>query len=448
MRRRDPPGRARVAIAAVLAAAGVRLQRSGGARRARADTSRRLRAPGRGDRAPRHRVRGERRGGARRRIPATTRSTSAISRPTPSSSASRWWAAAAWSARSARPRRSTFLALPDGATIPIFMAPPERLLPGRRDDAEARGAPLVARAGGRRARGRRGRRRTARRSATAEHYDPATATFCAVVVPRGARPGNGFVGRALATLARRARRAERRPRSRVIAVFDPATDAFGETELIVERRAFHGAIAIDDDARADHRRLHRGRRPARAAARRARTRTSTTPTSRASTNAARTDAVAQAGPARRCSISGVQRDGRRALRAGGRRAGGGRAGSDGGGPVRARGADGGGDRRHARAGRACSTAARVLTAFAADEATASSGAASVIAPGADPARPVTRGTAAAPACGWSTLEDGRVLAFGGDQPDVLRYDPTAERVAGAAVPGDAVAARRDRGAAR
>jgi hypothetical protein len=53
------------------------------------------------------------------------------------------------------------------------------------------------------------------------------------------------------------------------------------------------------------------------------------------------------------------------------------------------------------------------------------GAASVIAPGAEAAHPV----AAAPALRrvrLVTLEDGRVLGLGGDQPDLVRYDPTIE----------------------
>jgi len=66
----------------------------------------------------------------------------------------------------------------------------------------------------------------------------------------------------------------------------------------------------------------------------------------------------------------------------------------------------------------------VLTAFAADGA-APSGGASVIAPDA----PGAHAVAAAPPLSrvrLVTLEDGRVLGLGGDQADLLRYDPTAD----------------------
>lgn len=134
--------------------------------------------------------------------------------------------------------------LADGATIPVFMAPPEGAcaLPDR---AEARTRPIVAAAadgvlimGGVGAGGGL--------LSSAERYDPATATFVPVTVPSElVDPDNGLAGGVLTSM----------PDGRVVltgtargvlAIYDPVTHAFG-TPVLTDRRALHAAIALDAD---------------------------------------------------------------------------------------------------------------------------------------------------------------------------------------------------------
>ena len=135
-----------------------------------------------------------------------------------------------------------FDALADGATIPIFMAPPDGFCPLAPMRA-ARRAPLVARAsdgvlivGGVDAAGTP--------LTTAERYDPTTGTFTEVAVPE-ILGQNGFVGATLTAL----------PDGRVVlaggpqpvaTIYNPERHAFGESVLI-ESRAFHAALAVDTD---------------------------------------------------------------------------------------------------------------------------------------------------------------------------------------------------------
>ena len=133
-----------------------------------------------------------------------------------------------------------FRDLPNGATIPIFMAPPDGFCPLGTMRA-ARRAPLVARAGdgvlivG-------GFDADDKPLASAERYDPATGTFLAVTVP-SILGESGFLGATLTPL----------PDGRVVlaggpqpvaTIYNPATHAFGESVLI-EGRAFHAAVATE-----------------------------------------------------------------------------------------------------------------------------------------------------------------------------------------------------------
>jgi len=131
--------------------------------------------------------------------------------------------------------------LASGTTLPVFMAPPDGFCPTGAM-IEARTAPLVARAGdgvlivG-------GLGADGRPLATAERYDPATATFTSVPVP-AVLGENGFVGASLTPL----------PDGRVVVsggpqpvatIYDPETHAFADSVLI-EGRAFHVAIATGE----------------------------------------------------------------------------------------------------------------------------------------------------------------------------------------------------------
>jgi len=136
-----------------------------------------------------------------------------------------------------------FDALADGAAIPIFMAPPDGVC-AIADLGTPRTGPLVARAGdGVLIAGGLG---PAGPLSTAELYDPATATFAEVAVPDAlVDPDNGLFGGVLTSL----------PDGRVVltgtargvlAIYDPATRAFG-TPAVIDRRALHAAIALDAD---------------------------------------------------------------------------------------------------------------------------------------------------------------------------------------------------------
>lgn len=131
-----------------------------------------------------------------------------------------------------------FADLADGATLPIFMAPPDGFCP-LGDMRAARRAPLVARAGdgvlivG-------GVDDAGNPLASAERYEPATGTFQSVTVP-AILGESGFLGATLTPL----------PDGRVVlaggpqpvaTIYNPATHAFGESVLI-EARAFHVAVA-------------------------------------------------------------------------------------------------------------------------------------------------------------------------------------------------------------
>ncbi len=133
--------------------------------------------------------------------------------------------------------------LASGTEIPLFMAPSNGLCPTVSPMADARIAPLLARAGdGVLVIG--GHDGAGRYLSTAELYDPATATFSPIDVPE-ILGENGFAGTALATLADGRVVVSGGPQQ-VITIFDPATRRFGESVLI-ESRAFHTAIAIGDD---------------------------------------------------------------------------------------------------------------------------------------------------------------------------------------------------------
>ncbi len=134
-----------------------------------------------------------------------------------------------------------FAELPDGATLPIFMAPIGGFCPVGAL-TEPRAAPLVARAGdGVLVAGGIG---PGGPLATAEFYDPATATFTAVEVPGAAVDlANGLVGAVLTTLPDGSVVLTGGARG-VLTVFDPANATFGPVFSITQR-AFHAAIATD-----------------------------------------------------------------------------------------------------------------------------------------------------------------------------------------------------------
>ncbi|HEU0036351.1 MAG TPA: hypothetical protein VFQ53_37320 [Kofleriaceae bacterium] len=135
-----------------------------------------------------------------------------------------------------------FGALDDGAAIPVMMAPPGGFCPVGAL-VEPRRGPLVARAGeGVLVVGGVG---PAGPLSTAERYDPRTATFAPVDVPDALQdPVNGLAGAVLATL----------PDGRVVltggsrglmAIYDPDSGQFGAAFAFAPPRAFHGAIATD-----------------------------------------------------------------------------------------------------------------------------------------------------------------------------------------------------------
>ncbi|MGE0872462.1 MAG: hypothetical protein AB7P03_28160 [Kofleriaceae bacterium] len=130
--------------------------------------------------------------------------------------------------------------LADGVAIPVFMTPPGGAC---RTGAltTPRVAPLVARAGaGVLVLG--GTDGAGGWLPSAEYYDPATASFSPIEVPE-VLGQNGFAGTALATMPDGRVVVTGGPQP-VITVFDPQTRTFGESVLI-ESRAFHSAIAID-----------------------------------------------------------------------------------------------------------------------------------------------------------------------------------------------------------
>ncbi|HEY5926823.1 MAG TPA: hypothetical protein VIV11_34285 [Kofleriaceae bacterium] len=135
-----------------------------------------------------------------------------------------------------------FNALADQAEIPIVMAPPDGFCPVG-PMMEPRTSPLVARAGdGVLIAGGLGP--SGERLSTAEYYDPATTTFTAVSVPPSLLDAdNGLAGAVLSEL----------PDGRVVltgtashafAIFS-ATDRRFTTPSLFDHRAFHGAYAVD-----------------------------------------------------------------------------------------------------------------------------------------------------------------------------------------------------------
>lgn len=137
-----------------------------------------------------------------------------------------------------------FDALEDGTQIPIVMAPPAGFCPVG-PMTEPRVAPLVARAGpGVLIAGGLGP--SGERLSTAEYYDPATATFTPVDVPPSlVDPDNGLAGAVLSELPD-GRVAITGTASHALAYFS-ATDRKLTAPSLFDHRAYHGARAIDDD---------------------------------------------------------------------------------------------------------------------------------------------------------------------------------------------------------
>jgi hypothetical protein len=136
-----------------------------------------------------------------------------------------------------------FNALADQTAIPIVMAPPGGFCPVG-PMTEPRSAPVLARAGsgvlivG-------GLGPTGQRLSTAEYYDPATATFTPVEVPASlVDMGNGLAGAVLTELPD-GRLALSGTVKHALAYFDPTTRRFTNPSLF-DNRAFHGAHAIDE----------------------------------------------------------------------------------------------------------------------------------------------------------------------------------------------------------
>jgi len=136
-----------------------------------------------------------------------------------------------------------FDALSEGASIPVFMAPPDGFceVGGL---TEPRSQPLVARAGnGVLVVGGDG---PAGPLSTAEYYDAATATFSPVEVPHVLTMGtDGFKGAALATLSDGRVAVIGGPHDAFV-VFDPTTRAFAADPVLIDSRAFHAALATGD----------------------------------------------------------------------------------------------------------------------------------------------------------------------------------------------------------
>lgn len=134
-----------------------------------------------------------------------------------------------------------FGALADGAKIPVMMAPPDGFceLAGM---TEARAQPLIARAGdGALVVGGMG---ASGPLSTAEYYDPATATFAPVEVPT-ALADQGFTGTTLASLPDGRVAVIGGPHAALV-VFDPARRAFVTAPTLIDAWLFAAAIAVGD----------------------------------------------------------------------------------------------------------------------------------------------------------------------------------------------------------
>ena len=304
-----------------------------------------------------------------------------------------------------------FDALPDGAAIHVRMAAPDGFceLPAM---TEPRSQPLIAPAGG----GALvvGGVGPSGPLSTAEYYDPDAAGFVPVDVPPALVDDQGFAGAALTPLPDGRVALTGGPGSAFL-VFDPAQRAFVTDPTRIDRRAFHGAIAIGDQevllaggctdvtmqrcdgvAKLQTERYQLGmlREPV-------------------------FSAVLAAGSRAGAQLFdlGVQDDGaRRYLLAGGQ---GGRGDRFALGDPTAQVVSGG----HAQP--AALDGGAVLTAFA-DDGAGGDGAAAVVAPGAAAARAIARAPDVT-GVRLVALEDGRVLGFGGGDGlggDVVSYDPT------------------------
>lgn len=134
--------------------------------------------------------------------------------------------------------------LDDGAQIPIAMAPLDGfcavgpMTEPRRAPVMARAGDLVLIVGGTGAGGEQ--------LASAEIYDPATATFAAVTVPPQLMdPENGLAGAVLSELPD-GRVVMTGTSSHALAIFDPDARRFS-TPSLFDHRAFHGAYGIAND---------------------------------------------------------------------------------------------------------------------------------------------------------------------------------------------------------
>jgi hypothetical protein len=325
-----------------------------------------------------------------------------------------------------------FLALDDGATLPIFLAPPNGFCPTVGAMSVPRIAPAVARAGeGVLVVG--GHDENGVWTASAEFYDPQTSRFSPVDIPDlFDDPENlaGFAGVSLAPL----------PDGRVamsggafqqIAIFDPATRAFVSSGGI-EGRAYHTSIALDAD-----RVLLAGGCPMLAG--------TTCPAAEPRRSSKIYDLAntlnPEVGPNLRVSRLGamvfdigVQRDGQRGFVIAGGEAPI-LADPTGGDTILVGAASDGYELSNVHAQAAQLDGGAVITAFGLDGMPAS-GVASVIVPGQDAARPITAAFARDGAR-LVGLEDGRVLGVGGDPTgDVMVYDPTTDRWQTLAPAGD------------
>jgi hypothetical protein len=133
--------------------------------------------------------------------------------------------------------------LGDGAVVPIMMAPPEGFCPVG-PLAAARDRPLIVRLGpGALVLGGRDDAGAVR---TAEYYDPATGQFSAVTVPSVYGTALGFTG-AAATAMPDGRAVISGGPSSAFAVFDPKTREVQLPGTLGQVRAYHAAVALDND---------------------------------------------------------------------------------------------------------------------------------------------------------------------------------------------------------
>ena len=135
-----------------------------------------------------------------------------------------------------------FAGLAEGTTIPIMMVPPDGMCPVGALN-EPRKNPAIARAGdGVLVAGGVGPDSPL---ATAEYYDPSTATFSPVEVPAALQDATtGLAGIVLTPIAD-GRVVLTGGARGLLAVFDPQSRTFGATFALAPQRAFHGAVPVD-----------------------------------------------------------------------------------------------------------------------------------------------------------------------------------------------------------